>query len=117
MMSEATIVQKDRRYVEKSLRLLDDESNCVYAARGKAAAVVDICCKDKGHDMLVKVCYQSISRAELNALLCFNEAQQAGSTILAIHIWTDYIQRPLRWKLFYGQPSQAIPEGLKKYVK
>jgi hypothetical protein len=53
----------------------------------------------------------------LNALLCFNEAQQAGSTILAIHIWDDYCQRPLRWKLFYNQPEQAIPDNLLKYVK
>jgi len=116
-MSEATIVQKGRRDIEKSLKLLDDESNCVGLARGKAASVVDIFCKDKGHDMLVKVCYQYISRTELNALLCFNEAQQAGSTILAIHIWDDYCQRPLRWKLFYNQPEQAIPDNLLKYVK
>ena len=116
-MSEATIIQKDRRYVEKSLKMLDEESNCVGLARGKAARAVDIFCKDKGHDMLVKVCYQCISRAELNALLCFDDAQQVGSTILSIHVWTDYAQRPLRWKLFYNQPSQVIPEGLKKYVK
>lgn len=116
-MSEEPINKLMRRLMERSWKILDHESFYVFSARGKASAVCDFTCHDKSGYRLVKVCLKTISRAELDRLLRFNDCRDPN-TIIEILFWEKHQQQPFhRAKLYYNSPEQPIPATLKNLVK
>jgi len=116
-MPEPAILQTMRRLKEKTWPILNEESDYVGSARGKAADICDIICFGKLGYRLVKVCLETISKAELDRLLHFNECRDPN-TIIQIFFWHNHEHRPFyRAKLYYDKPNQPIPAALKKLVK
>lgn len=117
-MSEEAIKKALRRYRDKTAVILDDESFNVAEARGKLSKIFDFTCFDKGTMKLVKVCYQNISKKELNDLLVYSDSQLNANTILQVDFWDRGKRKPFfRSKLFYNRPNQAISPDLQKLVK
>ena len=116
-MSEAAVKKILRRIKNSSANLLDSESFNVAEARGKLANIVDFTCFDKGVIKLVKVCYKSISKKEIENLLQYNDSQLNATTILQIDFWSKNSHKPFyRSKLFYGKPNQPLCEELKRLI-
>ena len=116
-MAEEAIMQAVRRCRERTAELLDDESFNVAEARGKLAQYADFTCFDKGGLKIVRSCYLNISKKELEEFLYFNDSQVQANTILQLFVWSKKSQKPKRFKLFYNQPDQRIPDDLLKLVK
>jgi hypothetical protein len=116
-MSDTAIAQQLRRLREKTWPILNKESDYVGSARGKAADICDIICFGKLGYRLIKVCLDTISKAELDRLLNFNECRDP-STIIQIFFWHKHDHRPFYLaKLYYARPDQPISATLKKLVK
>jgi hypothetical protein len=106
-----------RRLREKTWHLLDDDSDHVGAARGKAEKVCDFICTDKSRNRIVKVCYLTITKTELDLLLQFDDSYDP-TTAIQIYFWRKYEDRPFYIaKLYYRQPDQRISVQLQNLVK
>jgi len=117
-MTEPTIVRRQRECRNKTADLLDDESFHVAEARGKLAKYFDLMCFDKGSYKLVRVCLDYIPQKELERLLKFNDSPYGSNTILQFFFWDKNARRPAcRPKVFYNQPTQELPDHLRKRVK
>lgn len=117
-MSEEPIKQLMRRLKEKTAIELDRESFNVGAAKGKLAEIADFTCFDIGVFKLVKVCYKTISKIELNNILNYNKNQPHANTIWQLFFWNKYQERAFyKPKLHYNQPQQHLSSELKNLVK
>ena len=112
-----SITRLMREFRMKEMVMLDDESYNVSEAKGKLSRTIDFTCFDKGCYKLIKICYKCISQKELTELLEFNESPHGSNTILQIDFWDKYKKKPHREKLFYNDPGQRLPKGLKGRVK
>ena len=116
-MPESSVMQKLRRRKDDTLTLLNEESFNVSVAFGKLAEVCDITCSDIMGSKLVKVCLDTISKHELNALLTYDGFRDEY-TIIQVWFWRDGEHQPFyRPKLRYMRPNQTIPALLQKLVK
>lgn len=117
-MSEEAISQKLGDYETKTWQILDRESFCVARAVGKLAQIAHFTCQDKISFKIIRCCYRTISRKELEDLLFFNDSPSSAPTVIQIFFWDDYGREPFyRPKLFFNQPKQVLPIELQKLVK
>jgi len=117
-MSEQSVRKVINRLQERTCAILDEESFNVAQTLGKASALFDFACFDKGCYKLVKVCYKAISQYELDKILFFNDSPHNDNTIIQVFFWDKYAQKPFyRVKLFYNKPNQSLPDKLQNLVK
>ena len=117
-MAEETIKRRERALVDKTIRLVDTESNWCGPAAGKLAKIATAHGFDKGAYKIYKSVYESISEEALGKLLCFNEAPPFAPCIIEILFWRLRERKPFqRFKLHYNHPNQVLCPDLQRLIK